>query len=106
MGPLTSKLGASEPKNFEIFVVDGLKSDEWRKPIVEYLENPMGTPDRKLKYRSLSYVLLSNELFKKMPEGVLLKCLGKSEAYLVVSNIHSGACEAHQDGHKMKWLLF
>lgn len=46
------------------------------------------------------------ELFKKTPEGVLLKCLSESEAYLALSTVHSGACEEHQVGHKMKWLLF
>ena len=54
----------------------------------------------------LSYILIGNELFKKTPEGVQLKCLGESEAYLVLSNVHSGACGAYQQGHKMKWLLF
>ena len=60
----------------------------------------------KLKYRALSYVVVGNKLFKKTSEGVLLKCLGETEAYLVVSNTHSGACGSHQAGHKMKWLLF
>lgn len=35
----------------------------------------------------------------------MLKCLGESEAYMALSNVHSGACGAHQAGHKMKWLL-
>lgn len=46
------------------------------------------------------------ELFKKTPEGVLLKCLSESEAYLALSIVHSGECEARQVSHKMKWLLF
>jgi len=51
-------------------------------------------------------VIVENELFKKTPEGVLLKCLGETEAYLAISNTHSGACGTHQADHKMKWLLF
>jgi hypothetical protein len=51
-------------------------------------------------------VIVGNDLFKKTPEGVLLKCLGETEVYLAVSNTHSGACGTHQAGHKMKWLLF
>jgi len=50
----------------------------------------------------LSYVIVGNELFKKTPEGVLLKCLGETEAYLTVSNTHSGVCGTHQAGHKTK----
>jgi len=90
----------------EILVINNLTDIDWRKPIVNYLENPNGTACRKIMYRVLSYVIVGNELFKKTPEGVLLKCLGETEAYLVVSNTHSGACGTHQEGHKMKWLLF
>ncbi|KAK2366564.1 hypothetical protein QL285_079929 [Trifolium repens] len=89
-----------------IFVIDNLSDTDWRKPIVEYLENPSGITDRKTKYRALSYTIIGNELFKKTPEGVLLKCLSENEAFLAVTNVHNGSCGAHQAGHKMKWLLF
>lgn len=45
-------------------------------------------------------------MLKKTPKGVLLKCLGDTEAYLAMSKVHSGIIRAHQVGHKMKWLLF
>ncbi|XP_045810889.1 uncharacterized protein LOC123905327 [Trifolium pratense] len=90
----------------EIFVIDNLTDNDWRQPIVNYLENPAGITERKVKYRALSYTIMGNELFKKTPEGVLLKCLSENEAYVVISNAHSGACGAHQACHKMKWLLF
>lgn len=80
--------------------------EDWRKTIVEYLENPTTSAERKVRYHSLSYTLIGNELFKKTPEGVLLKYLSESEEYLVLSNVHSGACGKHQVDHKMKWLLF
>jgi hypothetical protein len=90
----------------EIFAIDNLLDSDWRKPIVKYLEDPTGITDRKVKYKALSYTIIGNELFKKTAEGVLLKCLSENEAYLAVSNVHSGSCGAHQAGHKMKWLLF
>jgi hypothetical protein len=71
-----------------------------------YLQNPTASADRKTRYRDLSYVLLGLELFKKSPEGVLLKCLSESEAYLALLTVHSGVCGAHQVGHKMKWIYF
>lgn len=49
---------------------------------------------------------MGNELFKTTPQGVLLKCLSESEAYIALSSVHSGACGEHQVGHKMKWILF
>lgn len=101
-----TKLGCADKENFEKLTIDSLTDEYWRKPIVDYLENPTTSAEQKVRYHSLSYSLMGNELFKKIPEGVLLKFLSKSEAYLSLSNIHSGACEAHQVGHKMKWILF
>ncbi|CAJ2663632.1 unnamed protein product [Trifolium pratense] len=89
----------------QILVIDNLIDGDWRKPIVEYLENPIGSAPRKIKYRASNYVIIGNELFKKTLEGVLLKCLSENEAYIAISDVHSGACGSHQSGHKMKWLL-
>ncbi|XP_058747191.1 uncharacterized protein LOC131620203 [Vicia villosa] len=99
------KLGVVDNENFEIMTIDDMGGNDWRKPIVDYLRNPTGLTDRKIKYRALSYVLMGNELFKKTIEGVLLKCLGENEAFVSVSNVHSGTCDAHQAGQKMRWLL-
>lgn len=55
---------------------------------------------------ALSYVCTDNELFKKTPEGVLLKCLGDLEAYLAIVKVNKKIGSAHQAGHKMKWILF
>lgn len=101
----TTKLGYTDEESFEILAIDRLVDGDWRKSIVEYLQNPTSA-EQKIRYRILSYILLGNELFKKTLEGVLLKCLSESKAYLAVSSVHSGACEVHQVGHKMKWLLF
>ena len=55
---------------------------------MDYLQNPAASTERKIKYRALSYVLMGNELFKKTPEGVLLKCLSETEAYVALSTTH------------------
>ncbi|XP_058733189.1 uncharacterized protein LOC131604789 [Vicia villosa] len=99
------KLGAVESENFEIMTIDDIGGSDWRRPIVDYLRNPIGSADRKIMYRALSNVLIGNKLLKKTDEEVLLKCLGESEAYVDVSNVHSGACGTHQAGQKMRWLL-
>ena len=105
-GPEASGEHAQDTNLVEIFVINNLTDEDWRKPIVNYLENPDVTTCRKIKYKALSYVIVGNEFFKKTLEGVLLKCLGETEAYLANSNTHSGACGTHQACHKMKWLLF
>ncbi|XP_050888903.1 uncharacterized protein LOC127094076 [Lathyrus oleraceus] len=101
-----TKLGCADEGNFEILEIDSLTNGDWRRPIVVYLQNPTTSTDQKTRYRALSYVLLGSKLFKKSPEGILLKCLSESEVYFALSTVHSGACGAHQVGHKMKWLLF
>ncbi|XP_050919355.1 uncharacterized protein LOC127136887 [Lathyrus oleraceus] len=102
----STQLGYANKEEFEVLSIDTLIDTDWRNPIINYLKDPSTDTERKTKYRALSYILIGNELFKKTPEGILLKCLGESEAYLALSSVHSGACGAHQAGHKMKWLLF
>ncbi|XP_050915881.1 uncharacterized protein LOC127130975 [Lathyrus oleraceus] len=102
----STQLGYANKEEFEVLAIDTLIDTDWRNPIINYLKDPSTDTERKTKYRALSYVLIGNELFKKTLEGILLKCLGESEAYLALSSVHSGACGAHQAGHKMKWLLF
>jgi len=92
-GGIGTSQGHSQGTNLvETLVINNLTDNDWRKRIVTYLGNPDGTTCRKIKYRALSYVIVGSELFKKTQEGVLLKCLGEPEAYLVVSNTHSGVC--------------
>lgn len=61
--------------------------------------------DRKTKYKALSYIIIGNELFKNTPQEVLLKCISQSEAFLAISDTHSGSCGAHQVSHKMKCFV-
>ena len=90
LGGIEVSYGHTQGKNLvEIFVINNLSDNDWRKPIVSYLENPDETTCRKIKYRALSYVIMGNELFKKTLEGVLLKCLGEAEAYTAVSSTNS-----------------
>lgn len=100
------KLGFADRENFEILAIENLTDTDWKKLIVDYLENPTTSAEKNIRYYALSYTLMGNRLFKKTPEGILLKCLSESEAYLALSNVHNGTCLAYQVGHKMKWLLF
>ncbi|XP_058752577.1 uncharacterized protein LOC131625757 [Vicia villosa] len=107
LGGVEDKINENGNLNIvEIFAIDNMADSDWRNSLVQYLNNPVRGTDRKIKYRALNYVILGNELYKKTTEGVLLKCLSEAEAYLAVSEVHSGACGAHQSGYKMKWLLF
>jgi len=49
--------------------------------------------------------LIGNDLYQKIVDGQLLKCLGKHGCTLIMAEAHKGICGAHQTGVKMKWLL-
>jgi hypothetical protein len=82
-----------------------LAEDDWRKEIVDYLENPSRKVSRKLRYKAIKFVLLDGHLFDKSLDGVLLQCLGQEEAKKMVSEVHDGLCGAHQSAYRMKWVI-
>jgi hypothetical protein len=82
-----------------------LAEDDWRKEIVDYLEDPSREVSRKLRYKAIEYVLLDGRLFYKSLDGVLLQCLGPEEAKRMMSEVHDGLCGAHQSAYRMKWVI-
>jgi hypothetical protein len=70
-----------------------LAEDDWRKEIVDYLENPSRKVSRKLGYKAIKL------------DGVLLQCLGLEEAKKMMSEVHDGLCGAHQSAYRMKWVI-
>jgi hypothetical protein len=94
-----------------VFVIDvyafgsGLAEDDWRKEIVDFLENPSRKVSRKLRYKAIKFVLLDERLYYKSMDGVLLQCLGQEEAKTMMSEVHDGLCGAHQSAYQMKWVI-
>jgi hypothetical protein len=82
-----------------------LAEDDWRKEIVDYLEDPSRKVSRKLRYKAIKFVLLDGSLFYKSLDGVLLRCLGPEEAKRMMSEVHDGICGAHQSAYRMKWVI-
>jgi hypothetical protein len=82
-----------------------LAEDDWRKEIIDYLEDPSLKVSRKLRYKAIKFVLLDGSLFYKSLDGVLLRCLGREEAKKMMSEVHDGICGAHQSAYRMKWVI-
>jgi hypothetical protein len=82
-----------------------LAEDDWRKEIVDYLEDPSRNVSRKLRYKAIKFTLLDESLFHKSLDGVLLRCLGLEEAKKMMSEVHDGICGAHQSAYRMKWVI-
>ena len=47
---------------------------------MDYLKKPSQKVSRKLRYKSIKYVLLDDQLYYKTVDGVLLKCLNPEDA--------------------------
>jgi hypothetical protein len=82
-----------------------LAEDDWRKEIVDYLENPSRKVSRKLRYRAIKFVLLDGRLYYKSLDGVLLQGLSQEEAKKMMSELRDGLCGAHQSAYRIKWVI-
>jgi hypothetical protein len=80
-------------------------SDDWRTPLLSYLENPGHIANRKVWRKALKYVMLNNTLYRRTIDGLLLKCLGSDQSKIAMGEVHEGICGSHQSAYKMKWLL-
>jgi hypothetical protein len=72
--------------------------DDWRAPLIRYLENPAHITNKKVRQQALNYVMLDNTLYHRTIDDLLLKYLGSNQSKVVMG-------EVHQSAHKMKWLL-
>lgn len=79
--------------------------DDWRKPIIQYLDNPYGKHDHKMKVHTTNYVVYQNELYRKGKDGLLLLYLGPDEAVQAITEVHGGICSTYHSSQKMHWLL-
>jgi hypothetical protein len=70
--------------------------DDWRTPMVRYLENPGHIADRKVKRQVLKYVMLEDTLYHRTIDDLLLKCLGSDQSRIAIGEVHEGICGTHQ----------
>jgi hypothetical protein len=69
--------------------------DNWRTPLVRYLENPCHIDDRTVRRQALKYVILDNNLYQRTIDGLLLKCLGSDQSRIAMGEVHEGICGTH-----------
>jgi hypothetical protein len=93
----------------EVLLVDSADNEaneiDWRTPIVNYLRDPSIRMDRNVRRTTFKYVLISDELYRRTVNDVLLRCLGLGDAILAMAEIHEGICGTHQPAPKMKCSL-
>jgi hypothetical protein len=79
--------------------------DDWKTPLVHYLENLSHITDTKLQQQVLKYIVLDNACYRRTIDDLLLKYLSPDQSKIVIGEVHKGICGTHQSAHKMKWLL-
>jgi hypothetical protein len=105
-GPVSETGGSRISRNSDkISKMMMTNPDDWRIPLVQYLENSSHIADRKVQCQALKYVMLNNTLYNQTIDSLLLKCLGLDQSKIAMGEVHKGICGTHQSGHKMKWLL-
>jgi hypothetical protein len=71
-------------------------ASDWRTPVTNYLRNPSIRTDKNIRRTSFKYVLMSDKLYRRTVNDVLLKCLGPDDAILAMAEVHEGICGTHQ----------
>ncbi|VVA37976.1 Hypothetical predicted protein, partial [Prunus dulcis] len=79
--------------------------DDWRHEIISYLKAPNGPHSQQVWRRARYYVIRDEILFRIGSDDLLMKCLGKKEQLIAMTEVHDGICGAYQAGIKMRWLL-
>jgi hypothetical protein len=78
---------------------------DWRRPVIEYLQDPCHKVNRKIRQLAFKFTLVDGELYRRTADDLLLKCLDSNQAKVAMGEVHEGICGTHQSFPKLKWLL-
>jgi hypothetical protein len=73
--------------------------------LLAYLFDRSVKVDKSVRQSAFKYVLHNDELYRRIGEDLLLKCLGPDQARVAMGEVHEGICGTYQSTPKMKWLL-
>uniref|UniRef100_A0A2N9EZ34 RNA-directed DNA polymerase n=1 Tax=Fagus sylvatica TaxID=28930 RepID=A0A2N9EZ34_FAGSY len=74
----------------EKFKEQNLDVEDWRTPIRAKLMSPEGVADLKMLK---DYVLIAGDLYRRLPGGVLARCVSLQEAARKLTEVHERCCE-------------
>jgi hypothetical protein len=88
--------GATEAEHA---VADIETTDDWRTPLIKFLSSDEllddDTEAEKITRQAKIYCMIGNDLYKKAPNGVLLKCISSDDDKHLLLDIHKGICGSH-----------
>ena len=64
-------------------MIEEVETEDWRTPILRYLKDPSFPTSKKDRQQVTKYVLWGENLLRKTPDRLMLKCLGKEESMRV-----------------------
>uniref|UniRef100_A0A2N9GQ00 Integrase catalytic domain-containing protein n=1 Tax=Fagus sylvatica TaxID=28930 RepID=A0A2N9GQ00_FAGSY len=79
----------------EKFKEQNLDAEDWRTPIKAKLISPEGVADLKVLK---DYVLIAGDLYRRLPGGVLAKCVNLQKAAKKLIEVHEKCCEFRDGG--------
>jgi hypothetical protein len=77
------RISRTSDESSETMTVD---PDDWRTPLVCYLENSGHIADRKVRCQALKYAILDSALYRRTIDGLLLKCLGLDQSKIAMES--------------------
>jgi hypothetical protein len=92
-------LGAIEAEHV---VADIETTDDWWTPLIKFLSSDELPEDdaeaEKITRQAKIYCMISDDLYKKAPNGVLLKCISSDDGKHLLLDIHKGIYGSHAAG--------
>ncbi|XP_028119295.1 uncharacterized protein LOC114316816 [Camellia sinensis] len=85
-------------RNFLPFLTLDMTEEDWRFSLIKYLSNPNEKSSRQVRFQTLNYVVMGDDLFRKAHDGLTLLCIGKLDQMKVMAETHERICGAHQAG--------
>ncbi len=81
--------GAAEVTNV---ITNAETTNDWRTPLIRFLESDElpddDTDAEKLSRQAKIYCMIGNDLYKKEPNGILLKCVSSDDGKALLLDIH------------------
>nr|ABA99020.1 retrotransposon protein, putative, Ty3-gypsy subclass [Oryza sativa Japonica Group] len=99
--------GATEAEHA---VADIETTDDWRTPLIKFIGSEELPEDdaeaEKISRKAKVYCMIGNDLYKKAPNGVLLKCVSSDDGRHLLLDIHEGICGSHAAGRTLVGKAF
>jgi hypothetical protein len=99
--------GATEAEHI---VTDVETTDDWQTLLTKFLSSDEFPEDdaeaEKITRQAKIYCMIGNNLYKKVPNGVLLKCISSDDGKHLLLDIHEGIYGSHAGGRTLVGRAF